>query len=33
MVKQEIPAVKIADLIEIAAKPWGEQEGVVFSSD
>ena len=30
MVKQEIPAVKIADLIDIAAKPWGEQECAVF---
>jgi len=32
VVKQEIPAVKIADLIDIAAKPWGEQERMVFSA-
>ncbi|HBR98774.1 MAG TPA: hypothetical protein DD979_15575, partial [Gammaproteobacteria bacterium] len=32
VMKQEIPAVKIADLIDIAAKPWGEQEGAVFES-
>jgi hypothetical protein len=30
MVKQEIPAVKIANLINIAAKPWREQECAVF---
>jgi len=30
VVKQEIPAVKIDDLIDIAAKPWGEQECAVF---
>jgi len=32
VVKQEIPAVKIADLIDIAAKPWGKQEEMVFDS-
>lgn len=32
LLKQEIPAVKIADLIDIAAKPWGEQEGMVFEN-
>jgi len=33
VVKQEFPAVKIADLIDIGAKPWGEQECAVFGSD
>ncbi len=33
VVKQEIPAVKIADLIDIAANPWGEQECAVFGSN
>ena len=32
MVKQEIPAVKIADLIDIAARPWEEQEKKVFGN-
>ncbi len=30
MVKQEIPAVRIIDLIDIAARPWEEQECAVF---
>jgi len=32
VVQQVIPAVKVSDLIDIAAKPWGEQECDVFGS-
>ena len=30
MVKQEIPAVRIIDLIDAVSLPWAEQEAAVF---
>ncbi len=32
MVKQEIPTVRIIDLIDAASLPWAEQEAAVFAN-
>lgn len=32
MMKQEIPAVRIIDLIDTVSLPWAEQEAAVFET-